>query len=118
MAQVVFSSWSRNIIDNRQGGEAKEASFRLPVTYDGEKPLSAFMGWDGIILYNRDVDVPAMTAEYMRRVQTKYCCGKCTPGKKGTRVLMDALARIVSGQGKEADLATIEDVAELLKNCK
>ncbi|HTG81979.1 MAG TPA: FAD-dependent oxidoreductase [Geobacteraceae bacterium] len=118
MAQVVFSSWSRNIIDNRQGGEAKEASFRLPVTYDGEKPLSAFMGWDGIILYNRDVDVPAMTAEYMRRVQTKYCCGKCTPGKKGTRVMMDLLAAIVEGRGSEADLATIADLYDLMRGCK
>ena len=91
MADVVFSSWGRNIVDNRKGGEAKSVSFKLPVTYDGERPLSAFIGWDGIILYNKDVDIPAMVAEYMKRVQTRYVCGKCTPGKKGTRVIMDAL---------------------------
>ncbi|RII26374.1 MAG: dihydropyrimidine dehydrogenase subunit A [Geobacter sp.] len=118
MAQVVFSSWGRNIVDNRKGGEPQDTSFRLPTTLDGERALSAFMGWDGIILYNKDVDIPLMAAEYMKRVQTQYVCGKCTPGKKGTRVIMDALQRIVSGQGKEADLATIEDLAELLKNCK
>ncbi|KAF0220405.1 MAG: formate dehydrogenase beta [Geobacteraceae bacterium] len=118
MAQVVFSSWGGSIIDNRKGGEPKEAQFRLPTTYDGERPLAAFMGWDGIILFNKDVDVPAMAAEYMKRVQTLYCCGKCTPGKKGTRVLMDALAEIVGGRGSEAHLATIEDLYELLKGCK
>ncbi len=118
MAQVVFSSWGRNIIDNRAGGEVTEASFRLPTTLDGQRELAAFMGWDGIILYDKGVDVPAMAAEYMRRVQTLYCCGKCTPGKKGTKVLMDALAAIVAGRGTEADLAVIEDLAELLKNCK
>jgi formate dehydrogenase (NADP+) beta subunit len=118
VAQVVFSSWGRNIVDNRAGGEPKDAAFRLPTTFDGERTLSAFMGWDGIILYNKDVDVPQMAAEYMKRVQTQYVCGKCTPGKKGTRVLMDALERIVAGQGKEADLVAIEDVAELLRNCK
>ena len=118
MGQVVFSSWGRNIVDNRKGGEPKDATFRLPTTFDGERSLSAFMGWDGIILYNKDVDVPQMAAEYMKRVQTQYVCGKCTPGKKGTRVLMDALARIVAGQGTESDLAAIEDVAGLLKNCK
>jgi formate dehydrogenase beta subunit len=118
VAQVVFSSWGRNIIDNRKGGEPQEALFRLPTTYDGERALAAFMGWDGIILYNRDVDVPLMAAEYMKRVQTQYVCGKCTPGKKGTRVMMDALQRIVSGQGVEADLATLEDLAGLLNNCK
>ena len=118
MAEVVFSSWGRNIVDNRKGGEKKELSFKLPVTYDGERPLSAFIGWDGIVLYNKDVDIPAMVAEYMRRVQTKYVCGKCTPGKKGTRVIMDALAGIIEGRGKEEDLDTILDVGSVLEHCK
>lgn len=118
MAQVVFSSWGRTVIDNRKGGEAQEASFRLPTTFDGERQLAAFMGWDGIILYDRGVDIPLMAAEYMKRVQTLYCCGKCTPGKKGTRVLMDVLAAIVEGKAGEADLDTIDDLADLLTNCK
>ncbi len=89
MTQVVFSSWGRNIVDNRQGGEVKEVVFRLPTTLDGERSLTAFMGWDGVIIFDREVDVVAMAAEYMTRVQEKYCCAKCTPGKKGTRVLQD-----------------------------
>jgi formate dehydrogenase beta subunit len=118
VAQVVFSSWGRNIVDNRAGGEAKEAAFRLPTTFDGEHPLGAFMGWDGLILYDRGVDVPAMAEEYMRRLQTMYVCGKCTPGKKGTRVILDTLSAIIAGKGKESDLDVVEDLAELLKNCK
>ncbi|MBJ6750854.1 FAD-dependent oxidoreductase [Geomonas anaerohicana] len=118
MAEVVFSSWGRNIVDNRKGGEKKDVSFKLPATYDGERPLSAFIGWDGIILYNKDVDIPAMVAEYMKRVQAKYVCGKCTPGKKGTRVIMDALSGIMEGHGKEEDLDTILDVGSVLSHCK
>lgn len=91
---------------------------RLPTTFDGERPIAAFMGWDGIIVHNRDVDIPLMAAEYIRRVQTLYCCGKCTPGKKGTRVLMDLLAGIIEGRGKEADLATVTDLHELMRDCK
>ena len=118
MAEVVFSSWGRNIVDNRKGGELQAANFKLPVTYDGERPLSAFIGWDGIILYNKDVDIPAMVCEYMKRVQTSYVCGKCTPGKKGTRVIMDALLAIVEGRGSEALLDTILEVGDLLQHCK
>jgi formate dehydrogenase beta subunit len=54
----------------------------------------------------------------MKRVQENYCCAKCTPGKKGTRVLQDTLARIVAGQGEERDLEIIEELAALLENCK
>lgn len=119
MAQVVFSTWGRSVVDNRNiSGEPTAASYRLPVAFDGEKPLKAFMGWDGIILFDKGVDVPVMTAEYMKRVQTLYCCGRCTPGKKGTKVLMDLFQNVLNGTAKEADLDTVADLAELLKNCK
>lgn len=120
MSQVVFSSWGKEIVDNRQGGdsEAEVVSKKLPVTFDGERPLAAFMGWDGVVLNDPNVDVVAMAAEYARRVQEDYCCAKCTPGKKGTKVLQDTLARIVAGHGEERDLQTIEGIASLLQNCK
>jgi formate dehydrogenase beta subunit len=120
MSKVVFSSWGRQIVDNRNGdaGSAEIHGHKLPVTFDGEREISAFMGWDGIILKDATVDVVAMAAEYARRIQEDYCCGKCSPGKKGTKVMQDVLARIVSGQGTEADLKTIETLGDLLQNCK
>jgi len=120
LSQVTFSSWGREVVDNRQGGDTdvEVAKKKLPVTFDGEKQISAFMGWDGLILNDPRVDVVAMAAEYAKHVQEDYCCAKCSPGKKGTRVMQDTLARIVSGKGKESDLDTIENIAELLQNCK
>lgn len=120
MSQLVFSSWGREIIDNRQGGDgvSEIVQKKLPVTFDGERSMAAFMGWDGIITFDKDVDVVAMAAEYAKRVQEDYCCAKCSPGKKGTRVLQDTMARIVNGQGEEKDLDEIEQLANLLKNCK
>ena len=120
MAQVVFSSWGRKIVDNRQGGEADLASLKLKLAenYLDEGKVGAFMGWDGIVLMDRETDVVAMAAEYMKRVQEKYCCAKCTPGKKGTRVLQDTLARIVAGHGEERDLEIIGELTTLLESCK
>ncbi|HKK01607.1 MAG TPA: FAD-dependent oxidoreductase, partial [Desulfuromonadales bacterium] len=120
MSQVVFSSWERNIVDNRKGGEADLASLKLkvPESFLGEGKVGAFMGWDGIVVLDRETDLVAMAAEYMKRVQEKYCCGKCTPGKKGTKVLQDTLARIAAGKGEERDLEIIEGLAALLGNCK
>jgi len=119
VAQVVFSTWGRNVVDNRNvSGEPQAVSFKLPVAFDGERPLRSFMGWDGMILFDKDIDVPAMTAEYMKRVQTLFCCGKCTPGKKGTKVLSDLFQNVLAGKASEADLDTVADLADLLKNCK
>ena len=120
MSQVVFSSWGREVVDNRQGGDADLASInlKLPENYLDQGKVSAFMGWDGIVLLDKETDVVAMAAEYMKRVQEKHCCAKCTPGKRGTRVLQDTLARIIAGQGAEKDLETIESLSALLDNCK
>lgn len=119
MAQVVFSTWGGSVVDNRNvSGEPTAASFRLPVALDGQQALRAFMGWDGIIVFDKDVDVPAMAAEYMQRVQTLYCCGKCTPGKKGTKVLADLLQKVVKGEAKAGDLDQVADLNALLQNCK
>jgi len=120
LSQVTFSSWGRQVVDNRQGGDAEVevAKKKLPITFGGEKEIAAFMGWDGLILKDPNVDVVAMAAEYAKRVQEDYCCAKCSPGKKGTRVMQDTLARIVGGEGKEEDLDTLLNVADLMQNCK
>jgi len=120
LSQVVFSSWGQNVVDNRQGGEADLASLKLklPDSYLDEGKVGAFMGWDGIVVLDPATDIVAMAAEYVKRVQEKYCCAKCSPGKKGTRVLQDTLKRIVTGHGEERDLETIETLADLLESCK
>lgn len=120
MAEVIFSSWGREVVDNRKG-EPKplsELKIKLPAQYYEAGDVKAFIGWDGIVLLDKSVDVVALAAEYMKSVQEKYCCGKCTPGKKGTRVLQDTLERILAGHGQEEDLQTIEALSELLDNCK
>lgn len=120
MTEVIFSSWGREIVDNRKGQPQplSELQIKLPAQYLEDGEVKAFIGWDGIILLDKKVDVVAMAAEYMKRVQEKYCCGKCTPGKKGTRVLQDTLARIQAGHGQEEDLQIIEDLSLLLETCK
>ncbi|MEJ2201647.1 MAG: FAD-dependent oxidoreductase [Desulfuromonadaceae bacterium] len=120
MSQVIFSSWGRNVVDNRRGGtvEVEGGYQKLPVTFDGDRPWGVFMGWDGLIVTDPQADVVAMAAEYAKRVQENYCCAKCTPGKRGTRVMQDTLARILAGAGTESDLTTLETIGTLMRNCK
>jgi len=118
LAEVVFSSWGGKVVDNRHGGEPEAAVFKLPDNYLNEGRIGAFMGWEGLIVFDKTIDIVAMAAEYMKRVQEKHCCAKCTPGKRGTRVMMDTLARILAGHGEEADLDTLNELGALLDNCK
>jgi len=54
LAEVVFSSWGGKVVDNRQGGEPEAAVFKLPENYLDEGKIAAFMGWDGVIVLDRE----------------------------------------------------------------
>ena len=43
-------------------------------------------------------------------------CGKCVPCRVGTRQIYDLLCKITANQATPADLATLEDLCDLVKN--
>ena len=54
MAKVVFSTWRGEEIDNRGKSpeEWVESEFRLPENYDEETRSRAFVGWDGVAIFD------------------------------------------------------------------
>lgn len=42
-------------------------------------------------------------------------CGKCTPCREGTEVMVEVLGRIVRGEGISGDLRILEDLSETMK---
>ncbi|MCB4763450.1 MAG: hypothetical protein LGB78_06060, partial [Sulfurovum sp.] len=58
MSRIIFSTWRDEFIDNRSKSpnEWGESKFKLPETYDGDIKSKAFIGWDGIAIFNEDID--------------------------------------------------------------
>jgi len=74
--KVLFSSWNGEVVDNREIAleSWKDAPLvKLPVEFDLENNITAFMGWDGIILAKEGVHIVDMCAAYMQAVQKKSC---------------------------------------------
>jgi NADH-quinone oxidoreductase subunit F/NADP-reducing hydrogenase subunit HndC len=42
-------------------------------------------------------------------------CGKCTPCREGTKRMLEILTRITKGEGREGDIALLEDLAYTIK---
>lgn len=113
MEQIIFSSWQEELVDNRAAAEQdrrQPGNIKLPKEFQPGEPIKAFMGWDGIVLCDDDVDIVDMCARYAEAVQSESC-GKCFPCRVGTRVVRDALKRITSGQGRPDDIARISNLA-------
>jgi formate dehydrogenase (NADP+) beta subunit len=117
MAAPLFSSWQGELIDNR--GKSKEEfsapkRLKLPEEFVAGESIKAFMGWDGIALFDESVDIVDMCVKYVEAVQ-KESCGRCIPCRIGTKVILDVLKSISAGQGNADDLTHIKALAIEIK---
>jgi formate dehydrogenase beta subunit len=113
MEQIIFSSWQEELVDHRAATEPdrrQPGNIKLPKEFRPGERIKAFMGWDGIVLCDDDVDIVDMCARYAEAVQSESC-GKCFPCRVGTRVVSDGLKRIALGEGRQDDVARIGALA-------
>jgi formate dehydrogenase (NADP+) beta subunit len=72
MGTIIFSSWQEELVDNRTVADRDQRdpdNVRLPEEFMPGERIRAFMGWDGIILRDDDVDIVDMCAGYAEAVQ-------------------------------------------------
>ncbi len=117
MSLVIFSTWRDEFIDNR--GKPlelwKESAFRLPETYYGDKNSKAFIGWDGVAIFDEDIDAVVLATRYAAQYQEySEACGRCAPGRWGGRILYDLLDKIARGEGSFDDVAHLKEVSETM----
>ncbi len=114
MSKVYFSYWQGEVIDNRgvEASDCKEASAKFPVQYDVDIETKAFVGWDGFVLFEDDVDVVKLSLNYARQYQEySEACGRCTPGRWGGQILYDMLDKIARGEGLMRELDHIKEIS-------
>ena len=93
------------------GGCIPESLLDLKVGFDELTQAGSMMGSGGMIVMDEDtcmVDV----ARYFVDFLTEESCGKCVPCREGLRQMHRILTRITRGEGREEDLATLEQLAE------
>jgi formate dehydrogenase beta subunit len=114
MAKVIFSTWRGELIDNRGKNreEWEESAFKLPENYDENRQSKAFVGWDGVAIFDSEIDAVRLAAEYAATYQ-KYsqACGRCAPGRWGGRILYDLLDKIGRGEGSYEDMEHLREVS-------
>ena len=111
MAKVVYGVWDERIYDNRgtrffEIDEIPElAELR---EFDPGNPVRAFLGAKGFFVLDPEVSVLGAIHSYLER-SAQESCGKCTPCRAGTRILVDRLAAVFeSGEG---DLDELRELA-------
>jgi len=119
MSKLIFSTWQGEFIDNRNKPEEErtESSYKLPENFRDDSPTKAFVGWDGVAIYDEDIDAIKLAATYAAQYQEySEACGRCAPGRWGGRILYDLLDKIARGEGTQDDLSHLKEIASTMMN--
>jgi formate dehydrogenase beta subunit len=117
MTDILFSSWGGVVTDNRGKSDSERqpvTSINLPQEFDKERKIKAFIGWDGIVIRDPEVNLVDLIRAYLEAVQDESC-GKCTPCRVGTRIMATIMNRIAEGQGKAEDLERLRYLGETIQ---
>lgn len=118
MSKVYFSTWNGELINNinKPEEEWEESAYDLPAQYDDHRDSKAFIGWDGVALFDADVDVIRLAMEYAAQYQEySEACGRCAPGRWGGRILYDQLDKIARGEGNVSDLDHLKEIGKSMQ---
>jgi len=117
MSGIVFSTWRDEFIDNRgkMSQEWGESGFKLPETYHGDTNSKAFIGWDGVAIFDEDIDAVELASQYAAQYQEySEACGRCAPGRWGGRILYDLLDKIARGEGTHDDTEHLKEISQTM----
>ena len=96
------------------GGVIPAEYLDTPVDYESLTELGTIMGSGGMIVLDED-DCMVDVAKFFLRFTVEESCGKCTPCREGTRVMLDILEKITRGEGTEEDIDMLEELAITIK---
>ncbi len=74
---------------------------------DTELSYEGVLGSGSVVVFNRSrdvIDFALWTAEFL----AEESCGRCTPCREGTKVLVEVLQRLAQGRGRLGDLELLE----------
>ena len=96
------------------GGCIPESMLDLKIDFDELVKVGSMMGSGGMIVMDERtcmVDV----AKYFLNFLKEESCGKCTTCREGIKRMYEILDKITKGEGNEADLDLLSDIAEVVK---
>jgi len=100
-------------IGGPSGGVIPIEHLNTPIDYEAVTALGAIMGSGGLVVMDEDscmVDVAKFFLQFTR----DESCGKCTPCRAGIPKMLELLTKITDGKGTMEDLATLEELGEMV----
>ncbi|NYI05834.1 NADH-quinone oxidoreductase subunit F [Allostreptomyces psammosilenae] len=83
----------------------------VPLDYEGVAAAGSMLGTKALQIFDETTCVVRAVTRWTE-FYAHESCGKCTPCREGTYWLVQLLRRLDAGQGSEADLDKLQDIAD------
>lgn len=97
------------------GGVITEQHLDTPIDYDSLLGIGSMMGSGGMIVMD-ETDNMVNIAKFYLEFTMDEACGRCGPGRIGTKRLFEMLNKITSGNATMADLDALKQLAFMVKD--
>jgi len=97
------------------GGCIPEKRFDSAVDYETLTALGSIMGSGGIVVLGQNTCMVDLVKYFLEFIQDESC-GKCVPCREGIPRMIEIVTDITEGRGKEEDLETLKDLANMVKD--
>ena len=96
------------------GGCLPPSLLDSPVDYESLAAAGSIMGSGGMIVADEDTCIVDLTRYFLSFTQAESC-GKCTPCRVGTRLMLEKLQNITKGLGKPGDIEELLRLSNTVK---
>jgi NADH:ubiquinone oxidoreductase subunit F (NADH-binding) len=120
--EVLMGTSLRELVENLAGAKGIQAvqvggaSGRvLPASLlDTPLAFEHILGSGAVMVFNQQRDLLDVLLQNMRFLNEESC-GKCTPCREGTEVMMEIFSRWKGGEGREEDLTTLKVLSQTMR---
>ena len=96
------------------GGCIPKEYLDISLDYDSLLEMGSMMGSGGLIILDESNCMVDVARFYLDFTQDE-ACGKCAPGRIGTKRMLELLTKITAGEANKKDLDKLEALAENIK---
>jgi len=89
------------------GGVIPSSMIKTPLAFE------SVLGSGAVTVFNQSrdtLDFVSRTVEFL----AEESCGKCTPCREGTEVMLEILGRLAKGDGQQEDIQTLEELSSVM----
>ena len=116
--KIYYGFFKGQLYDYRKGDltEFKKTPFEIEENFSSGKP-KAFVNWDGFIVFDENINILDLFITFFNEVSTNGCCGRCFPGKFGTKILKEYLEECKTNNNPNninEKISTLKSLAEVI----